>query len=273
VSRAMWTDAELDRTLRGLAPAVEFPPVPALASAVAGRLRAEARPVITVPRRTWWAARRRALVTVTLSLVLVLTAVLALSPAARQAVARWLGLDGVRIRVVPTLPTVPTPSDTPTSIDHLLGDPVSLDEAIAGVDFELIVPPGLGPPDRVFLDDDADGGRVTLAYLPSAAYPASEHTGYGVLLTQFVGTGSPELTEKLVGEGSTVEPVEVNGEPGYWIGGRDHLLRYLGPNGEILVDTVRLAGPTLLWQHGELLLRLEADLNLEDALELAETIR
>lgn len=270
MSRATWTDDRLEQALRDVAATVEFPPEPALAASVGDRLRAEARPMITVPRRTWWASSRRAVVTVTLSLVLILTAVLALSPAARQAVARWLGLEGARIEVVPSLPT---PTSTPSSIERELGEPVTFREAMAAADFNLVLPFVLGPPDRVFLDDTLEGGRVTFAWLPSARLPMSDHTGYGLILTEFLGTHHPELIDKLAGEGSTVQPVEVNGEPGYWLGGEDHVLRYRGPDGEIREDTVRLAGPTLLWQHGGLLVRLEGELDLDEALELAETIR
>ncbi len=48
---------------------------------------------------------------------------------------------------------------------------------------------------------------------------------------------------------------------------------YLDPDGEIAVERAFLAGTTLLWNRGEILLRLEADVDRDEAVALAESVR
>jgi hypothetical protein len=43
------------------------------------------------------------------------------------------------------------------------------------------------------------------------------------------------------------------------------------PSGRLRDDAARLAGKTLLWEHGELTLRLEGDLSKAEALRIART--
>src|SRR5207247_1380226 len=83
---------------------------------------------------------------------LVAGALLAFSPGARQAVADFLGLRGVRIQVEPSNPS---PSLLPTSVGGplQLGQQLSLAEARQRVRFPILLPndPRLGPPDEVYL--------------------------------------------------------------------------------------------------------------------------
>ena len=65
--------------------------------------------------------------------------------------------------------------------------------------------------------------------------------------------------------------VTVNGDPGFWIEGV-HEIFYTGPEGEFLRDTARLAGNVLLWQHGSVTLRLEADVPMAQALAIAQSV-
>jgi hypothetical protein len=62
-----------------------------------------------------------------------------------------------------------------------------------------------------------------------------------------------------------VEYVQVDGEPGIWIGGRHAL--YL-PGGPPVA-----AGHALIWQHGLVTLRLEAAVGRDQALEIARSVR
>jgi hypothetical protein len=261
-----WPDDVLDRELRALAQEIDYPATPALATAVGDRLRAEARPAPA--RAPWWRMPRRVAVAATLSLVILASGILTFSPAAREAVARWLGLRGVRIETVPTLPTVPTPGRSP--IDLLLGEHVTLAEARDRAEFDVRIPAELGPPDEVFFDDRLPGGRVTFGY---TGEPVSEHTGYRLLLSQFRGSIDEPNIRKTIGEGGTVQPVTIDGEPGFWLGGEDHVLIYLDPDGIPVQDTLRLAGPTLLWEHDGITFRLEGEITLERALEIARSLR
>jgi hypothetical protein len=271
-----WTDRELDSALRDLAAAAVYPAPSALAVAVGDRLRAEARPQPAHPVRgpawpAWLRTPRRAVVAAVLVLVIALSAVLTFSPAARHAVARWLGLEGARIQTVPTLP--PVPSIGPSPIDLLLGERVTLAEARDRAAFDLVLPSVLGPPDAVFLDDRLPGGRISMGWRPTAELPVSEHTGYGLLLSQFRGSQDQAWLQKYIPQGEAIQPVTVDGEPGYWIGLTDHVLLYLTADGDTREDTLRLAGPTLLWERDGLLVRLEGELDRATALRIARSVR
>ena len=72
------------------------------------------------------------------------------------------------------------------------------------------------------------------------------------------------LKKVTLGKGK-VEYVQVRGEPGIWIGARHAL--YL-PGGPPVA-----AGRALIWQHGPVTLRLEAAVDLERALAIAQSVR
>ena len=113
---------------------------------------------------------------------------------------------------------------------------------------------------------------MTLLYRPRRGLPESAQTGAGALLSQFPGRTHPDLIRKLAGPGTTIERVRVGGEPGYWLGGDVHSLIYQDPSGGIRESPMRLAGPTLVWRHGELTLRLEADVTKSRALAIARSV-
>jgi hypothetical protein len=73
-------------------------------------------------------------------------------------------------------------------------------------------------------------------------------------------------------DGTTVERVEVAGNPGIWVSGELHLFFYTDPSGAVVNEAVRLAGNTLLWQAGDLTMRLEGQLPLEEMLRIAESV-
>ena len=64
----------------------------------------------------------------------------------------------------------------------------------------------------------------------------------------------------------------VKGEPGFWLTGASHSLLYEDPSGTVLDIPARLAGPTLVWRHGDRTLRLEADVPKSRALAIARSI-
>jgi hypothetical protein len=66
--------------------------------------------------------------------------------------------------------------------------------------------------------------------------------------------------------------VKVSGDPGFWIAGKPHVLMFLDPNGNVIDDSVRLAGNVLLWERGDLTLRIEGALTLDQALAVAQGI-
>ena len=230
--------------------AVEWPPEPDVAARVRARLEAEpAEPA----RRS---RRLRPAIAVPLALLALAVGGVAAVPSARSAVLRWLGIEGVKIERVPE---APTPAPTASPLD--LGERTTLAAS-------TLVPAALGRPDAVYENFD----HVTLLYRPRRGLPESAQTGAGALLSQFPGRTHPELIRKLAGPDTTIERVRVGGEPGYWLGGAAHGLIYEDPSGAIRESPSRLAGPTLVWERGDLTLRLEADVSKSRALEIARSI-
>lgn len=252
--------ALLERSLRDLGERLSWPDAPDLAAVVAAEIRGTA-PVVAMPRR-----RARRAVVLAAAAALVVGGSLAVSPGLRAAVLRLLGLPGARIEVQET-PVSPRPSESgPASF----GREVSLEEAAGEVPFEILRPADLGDPDRVYLLGVGDDQVVTLAYDERPGLPA-ETNGVSVLLSELRARPNEELITKVAME-AQVTRVLVNGQRGYWVEG-PHTLLLLKESGGVVEDRPRLAASTLLWTRGDLTLRLEGDLSLAHALQLARSVR
>ena len=144
------------------------------------------------------------------------------------------------------------------------------------IPFTIFVPtdPLLGQPDEVYLRQGIIANQVTLLYRARPGLPAAAFTGAGLLLTEFQARIDEEFVlTKTVYLGSTVERVLVGTDPGFWISGRPHEVGYVDPDGQQEFDRTRLAGNVLLWQHGEVTLRIEADIEEGLAIALASSAR
>lgn len=202
-------------------------------------------------RRPARAVRLRPLALGFAILLAVLAGVLALSPGARSAFLEVFRLEGATVERVETLPEV----DVQT-IDF--GDRVSREEAERRVGFELL---DLGEPDAVFVR----GNRMaTLVYGP-VEKPR-------LVLSQLNGAVWEGFAKKAAGFGTRIEPVEVDGERGLFVSGDEHVVMFVDENGSITDEPTFLAGTVLLWNRGDLLLRLEGDLTRAEALELAASV-
>jgi len=284
------TDMELGATLRGLAPAIAWPVgggagEPDLATVVRGRVES-----MPVPGRDRWAglrstrwprpsgrpARR--------ALVLALVALLAV---AAIAGAVGLGLPGLRLilgeaRPTPQ-PTLAPASETPSSpspgplgralrLGETLdpNDPAGLDDR-AGFHVSLPDDPDLGPPDAAWIDD-LKGGQVTLLWATRDGLPATSERDVGLLLGQFRGTVDSGFFSKIISGETTVEPVRVTGNRGYWLSGAPHVFFWEGPDG-FVDDPRRSVGDVLLWSDGSITYRLETSLGRDEAIRIAESMR
>ena len=275
-------ELDLDRALADLATALEFPPTPDLAAAVTARLEEgpeaapAARPAPAARARRWLGGLTgwRRLAAAGLAVLLLAAAVLVVSPGTREAVARRLGLRGIGVQLGgPPPPTVTTAPGA--RLDLGLGDRVTLEEARGLVDFPVLVPGAAGfeRPDAVFVSEAVPpGGRVDLVYRARPGLPASSFTDAGLLVTQFRGQPTPEFMKKVTAMGM-VEAVTVGGEPGYWFSGEPHFFTYVDSNGSFREEQTRLAGNTLIWQRGDLTLRLEGDIPKAEAIRIAESMR
>ena len=267
---------ELEAAVRDLGSRLDYPPSDQVAFVVRQRLEQAG-----APSRAWWPrfrlgdrlrpaflpAWQRAAVALVV-MVALLSGVLVFSPSARKAVAGWLGLRGVRIEVTPSL------SPVPLGRNLVLGPPVSFAEAQAAVPFRILVPKatGLTKPDEVDLTRTFSTGRVSLLYRTRPGIPRATATGVALILTEFEARPEKDyIVKKLIPSGAKIQSITVNGDPGFWIEGV-HEIFYTAPDGEFLRDTARLAGNVLLWQHGSVTLRLEADVPMAQALAIAESV-
>lgn len=191
------------------------------------------------PRR----GRRRLLAAAALSAA-ALAAAFAV-PQSRGAILRFLHLGGVTIRFVDRLPSVQErplgadlgPVATPAEAAHALGRRPLLPR--------LAIPPPLHLRNRV----------VSVVFVLR---------GEPVLLSEFAF--GPYAVKKLVGGATSVTPVRVGASEGFWLSGAEHAVSFTAV-------PPRLAGNVLVWQRGDLTLRLEGRrLTQKEALDLADSI-
>lgn len=270
---------ELDRALAELGSNLNWPAERDFASAVGDRLRIETRSdVLRRPsRRSTRSALRPVgferspwqLVAAAVVAALVLfSAVLAVSPGARKAVAEWFGLRGIEIRQTPGPPRAPTRA---LGEGLNLGRPVSIPEAERIAGFRLRIPVALGRPNAVFVRPLFVGNEVFLVYGSRPGLPESSAAGVGALLSEFRGDFDRASLRKIA-EVTQITFVRVNGNPGFWIEGA-HDVVYLNPEGNPVESTFRLAGSVLIWEQDGLTFRLESALTMKRALEIARTVR
>jgi len=156
-------------------------------------------------------------------------------PGSRASLLRFFHLRGASVILVDKLP--------PLESRGSLGQPIPFD----GAPFRLLLPSGRRP-EQVYAGDSGYWLR----------YPR-------LLLFELESGPGTEIIKKAALGTTDVEYVDVDGEPGIWIGGRHAV--YL-PGGK-----PRAAGHVLIWKHDRLTLRLEAAVGREQALAIARSVR
>jgi hypothetical protein len=261
----------LEAQLHDLASHLSWPATPDVAASAADHLRDHPASKASQNRR------RARLLLAAAVVVAVLAASLAAFPSTRRAVADLLGLRGVRISTdhAPAIPSTTIPSTAiPTTTRLNLGRPVTLAEASRRVGFAVRLPKlaGFAQPDGVYVNTPPPNGAVTLTYRPQADLPAAAQTGVGLLLTEFRATIEAGFFGKVAEPGTTIEALSVHGQPAYWLSGAPHAFFYQTPNGDVFPDTLRLATNTLVWQAGDVTLRVEGQISRDRALAIATSL-
>jgi hypothetical protein len=246
----------MERLLVELGGLIEWPEHADQAPAVLRRLSAPARP-----------ARRRRWVPVTAVLVLVLASILLLSPRAREAVADLLGVAGIEVRFAPD-------AQPPIGFGLDLGEAVTLAEASEAVDFDLVRPGALGPPDAVYLSRRPSEGRISMVWEGAGTLPGAGESSIGLIYSQFaLDLAENELFVKSVRPDNGVRAVDVGGIIGLWIDGAPHQITYEDAAANIVEEETRLAGNVLMWERAGVTHRIETILPLQQALQIAESVR
>jgi hypothetical protein len=233
---------DLEQRLVALGAALELPPAPNVVPAVLTRLP---------ERRHRRRPARRTLVLALAATLLLAGGAMAVPPT-RHEILQILGLRGVRIERVRQLP----PGAASTGLRLGLGRPIPLSSARHAASFTALLPAGSAV---AYLGHDVPGGRISLLV-------------GRVLITEFRGTTTPFIF-KLVGPGTRVERVRVNGGLGFYLSGAPHQVLFQTDTGEIQADNVRLAGNVLIWQQGRLIIRIEGTRTPAAALSLARSLR
>jgi hypothetical protein len=228
---------ELETALRQLGGEVAFPPTPELASAIRGRLER--------PPRFW---KRPVAVALAIVVIAAIAAAFAV-PQSRSAILDWLGLSNVSVVRVEKLPVVPANG----GLD--LGQQVTLDEAKRRAPWLRLSD---SDPDSVWLNESLPGGKVSLLW--------GTPSGVRLLLTEVTGRA---YIEKVIAADTQAERVEV-GDAGAWFQG-PHVVMFRDRDGRFHDSQARLARNTLVWQLGDVTLRLEGGLSKAEALRIART--
>jgi hypothetical protein len=236
-------DERLGRALRGIEPMLVAPQPPDVAAAVSDAIRSGQRP----GRRLSTGAR----------LAILVAAALVLLAAAAVAARLVIDVGGIRIEPPPTAaPSVSRPPLTGPAF----GEAMTLAQAESAAGFRPIIPRRLGTPDRVWLAVGDEPGSVLIAtaWFPRPGLPRIPGTPYGASLIEV--RGSADLVAK------HVETRFADVSRGvYWIRAEHEVELLTGGGTRVFVVT----GHVLIWQHGELALRLETNLSRADAMRIA----
>jgi hypothetical protein len=256
-----------EKQLVSIAQGLDYPRTPDIAGPVMKRLRSSPHPHVLSRRFAW-----------SLAVILMLFTSLMFIPPARAAILEFIQIGIVRIfRAEPTPVTPPqqefpstmvpmTATPFPTSerlipmLERLAGEQ-SLERAQQLVDYPILLPgypPGLGEPDRIFVQD-ADGNWTILVWI-DPQQPTD------VLMSLHLIPPGSWAVEKM--NPALVRETMVNGQRAVWAVG-PYPIRF--SNGDL--DFVRLIdGHVLIWTDGEVTYRLETQLDLEEAIKVAESL-
>jgi hypothetical protein len=258
-------DRELERELRELGTLIDYPPTPNVARATRNLLDEAANEQPRRFRRAFptmrWAAVAAAFVLV--------VAVPTMSPGLRATVSDWFMVgtfyegNGVDAGSPERQSEAGAPAagvskggTSPAQAPQFSGERISLREARARMDGALLLPrmPELGKPDLVYAPGTSRKEGIVLVY--RGGLPPLGDTGISLVLTEVPGDLEPAYLRGKTTVGSKFDRVTVDGSPGYWRSAVN-----------------RLPGQILLWERGGVALRLEADVQTEQAIRIAESVR
>ena len=225
------------------------PPSAVLATAVLERVATLPTPAYRRP--SLWARARGALGTWQRRAVVAAAALLVAlvaTPPVRAAVLDWFGFAGV---IVQRGPSTSEPAPPPPSVD----DEMSVAEAAELVRFTPLVPEELGEPDGV----DVSADRVIV----SMSWSTAEGL---VRLDQFDG----RLDYRVAKTSPGVQYARVGDTDALWFE-EPHEVVFLDEQGRPRTESARLAGHTLIWPADDVTLRLEGEIGLDRAVEIAES--
>jgi hypothetical protein len=243
----------IEAALRELGAQISVPEPPDTA-----RLTASVRSRLAAPARRRW---RGGSVLVRVAAVLVVAVVtlpvlMVVSPPVRAGVLDLLRHAGIEFSTNSESRPLPSPP-SPLPNERVVDLPTA--QRLSG--FPIAVPAALGEPERVLLIGGQPPRVVSLLY-----------RGGAIRLDQFDGSLDLALYKKLVGGGGIEWVPGFGAGPAIWVD-RPHELVYVDRAGRYHKESARLSGKTLIWQAGDVTLRLEGDLTLDEAKAIAASVR
>ena len=281
--------AKLEDALFRLGREIEYPPTPAIAARVRSELGRTTQAPIVAPWRL--SLNPRVFIAVAVAIFLALVLLFAF-PDAREAVAQFLGLRGLRIFYVTPTPTAQptftprpgitpsetpraTPTRTPTFIPFSLCCETTLADAQQRARFKLLLPQN-DQPTKVYYQRVYDNGEQVVMVFGDPQNPRftlyqAQRWVYGKIVDSGVfGKGMQPQTK--IGE------ARVNGNRALWFSGAPHVVMVLDEHGEPIYSTEQTVNAnTLVWETGDpdfgIIYRLETKLSLDEAVRIAESLR
>jgi hypothetical protein len=269
-------ELNIEGLLRSTAAATVYPATPDLRMAVERRLRGQALSLTLFQRAREYAGGRflwmpRLAFTAMIIAVIAVAASLAIEPS-REAIARFFGVQGSRIEVLPPeafptpLPTIAlrdggpaTPTPLSALVESGVAEAVPLGVVAAETGFLPALPPAFGTAEHAYV---VRYGGESVGVL--------EYESFELWQAQLEGSAG---FGKGIAEGSIFEDVLVGGVPGHWLSGGPHFVWYNDRFGRYIDASSRLVEKnTLIWRTDYAFYRIETDLPLEDALKIAVTL-
>ncbi len=274
--RATMSDPRVEALLRTAATDATWPATPDLREAVLARIAAGSAAAAGLPTGAGsptagldiagvapaWSPAPRPRIRLVRALAVALVALLLLAGVAAALGYRLPGLD---ILFVDRLPPAGTGLD--------LGSAVPLSEARNAESPRVLVPATLPDPATAFVLGNGDRRIVTLAWRAASGEAVLPGTDLSLAIMAVAGDTNEGFLTKLLGPGTTIEPVTVDGSRGWWISGAPHDLLVSRPDGTIGVLSSRLAGDTLVFSRDGTLYRLESALGRDATLAMAASLR
>jgi hypothetical protein len=293
------TMQQWEKIIQETAATLVYPPTPDIAGQVRERLsirqKVGSRQSAVGSRQS--SVGRRPLAWVIALVLALLVGSLLFVPELRAALLRVLEIGPIRVFVDETLPeptALPTAtalasptaepldaamtrppaataglSPTPTTPPHSLalsqlGEPVTLAEAQEAVSFSIVqpdYPEGIGAPEAAYLHRSGDVTAVTVVWF----WPEQPDQVW-FSLTQ-IPLSEFEFALKWARE-EDVREFFLNGQRAVWIEG-PHRIQLVNPE---IVSTIRMASNVLIWTAGDMTYRLEGNIELDEARQIAESL-
>ena len=260
-------EAEQGAQMRAVTRHLVYPPTPDLSTRLGQRADAAA------PR--WGSRRQRWAFALTLVGLIGMGCVAAV-PSVRAAMPSLIQIGVVRIWPAPTPLSPPSTLPAPTRAElysspwpllHEMGltGQTSLAEARALVDFPIRLPAypdGIGLPDEVYLQE-LGGPAVILIWLQPHEPPQVRYALFALSRDAYATKLGP----------TSVTQTRVNGKPALWVDG-PYFVQLGAPHNQQLEEIGRLvSGHTLSWTIEEVTYRLEGEMEMDEAVKIAQSVQ